>query len=574
MTKVISAIPGFVFIAKVTFPADLMTGKSSGLNRTVRRAHLPIPCRMLLSLISPMAQNITVIPARRTIGTQKKAEKVQKTRVAAYCRVSTEFEEQESSYEVQVEHYATYIQSNPEWELVEVYADDGISATNTAKREAFNRMIQDARDGKIDMILTKSISRFSRNTVDCLKYTRELKGLNIAVFFEKENINTLDAKGEVLMTIMAALAQQESESLSANVRLGIQFRNQQGKVQVNHNRFLGYTKDEDGKLVIVPEEAAIVRRIYAEYMDGRSFLQIKRGLESDGILNGAGNARWHESNIKQILTNEKYIGDALLQKTYTVNTLEKKRVANNGIAPKYYVEGSHEAIIDKDVFLRVQAEIARRANILTEGKKRVYSARYALSSLVVCGHCGDIYRRIKWNNRGCKSTVWRCVSRVEKKRSGIDCPARTIHEEDLQAAVVTAVNDAWARKDTVLPALKANVQAVVDGDTDERLAAVDKALRDRQAELLEAGKDQAKIDDIGEAIVSLREERQDILTEAAMHTELVERLEDLAAFTDEQMEAITEYSEAMVRLLIAKITVYDEKLTVEFKSGLEIDVEA
>lgn len=521
-----------------------------------------------------MAQNITVIPARRTVGTQKKTEKVQKTRVAAYCRVSTEFEEQESSYEVQVEHYTSYIKSNPEWELVEVYADDGISATNTAKREAFNRMIQDARDGKIDLILTKSISRFSRNTVDCLKYTRELKGLNIAVFFEKENINTLDAKGEVLMTIMAALAQQESESLSANVRLGIQFRNQQGQVQVNHNRFLGYTKGDDGKLVIVPEEADIVRRIYAEYMDGASFLQIKRGLEADGILNGAHNEKWHESNIKQILTNEKYIGDALLQKTYTVNTLEKKRVANNGLAPKYYVEGSHEPIIDKDVFLRVQAEIARRANILTDGKKRVYSARYALSSLVICGYCGDIYRRIKWNNRGKKSTVWRCVSRVLKKSSGIDCPARTIREEDLQMAVVTAVNDAWARKDIVLPALKANVQAVVNGDTDERLAAVDKALAEKQAELLEAGKDQSGIDEIGDAIISLREERQDILTEAAMNTELIEKLEDLTTFLDEQTEALTEYSEAMVRRLIARITVYEEKMTVEFKSGLEIDVDA
>lgn len=251
--------------------------------------------------------------------------------------------------------------------------------------------------------------------------------------FEKESAldHTLDAKGEVLMTIMAALAQQESESLSVNVRLGIQFRNQQGKVQINHNWFLGYTKDEDGKLIIVPEEVAIVRRIYAEYMDGASFLQIKRSLEADGVLNVAGREKWHESNIKQILTNEKYIGDALLQKTYTVNTLEKKRINNNGIAPKYYVEGSHEAIIDKDVFLRVQAEIARRANIMTDGKKRIYSVRYALSSIVFCGHCGDIFRRIKWNNRGCKSTVWRCVSRVLKKSSGIDCPARTIHEEVL-----------------------------------------------------------------------------------------------------------------------------------------------
>lgn len=521
-----------------------------------------------------MAQNITVIPARRTVGTQKPAETKQKTRVAAYCRVSTEFEEQESSYEVQVEHYTSYIQSNPEWELVEVYADDGISATNTAKRDSFNRMIQDARDGRIDLILTKSISRFSRNTVDCLKYTRELKGLNIAVFFEKENINTLDAKGEVLMTIMAALAQQESESLSANVRLGIQFRNQQGKVQVNHNRFLGYTKGEEGKLIIVPEEAAIVRRIYAEYMDGASFLQIRRSLEADGILNGAHNARWHESNIKQILTNEKYIGDALLQKTYTVNTLDKKRVANNGHAPKYYVEGSHEPIIDRDVFLRVQAEITRRANILTDGKKRVYSSRYALSSMVICGHCGDIFRRIKWNNRGCKSTVWRCVSRVLKKSSGIDCPARTIHEEDLQEAVVTAINDAWSRKDIVLPALKANIESVLGGGLDERLTEVDAVLKEKQAELLEAGKDQNRIDAIGDAIIALREERQEIMTAAAKNSELVERLEDLTAFLNEQTEAVAEYSETLVRRLIERITVWDEKLTVEFKSGLEIDVEA
>lgn len=361
--------------------------------------------------------------------------------------------------------------------------------------------------------------------------------------------------------------------MSANVRIGIQFRNQAGKVQVNHNRFLGYTKDESGTLVIVPEEAEIVRRIYAEYMDGQSFLQIKRGLEADGILNGAGNAKWHESNIKQILTNEKYIGDALLQKTYTVNTLEKKRVANNGLAPKYYVEGSHEAIISKDVYLRVQAEIARRANILTDGKKRIYSSRYALSSLVFCGHCGDIYRRIKWNNRGCKSTVWRCVSRVLKKSSGIDCPARTIKEEDLQAAVVTAVNDAWSRRDILLPVLKENIRTTVNGDTEEKLAAVDAAIREKQDELLNAGKDQAKIDEIGDAIISLRQERQDILTAAAKNTELQERIDGLAAFMDEQTAVVTEYSETLVRRLIEKITVYDEKLTVEFKSGLEIDVD-
>lgn len=522
----------------------------------------------------PLAHNITVIPAIRKVGTQKPEAKVQKIRVAAYCRVSTEYEEQESSYDVQVEHYTTYIKSKPEWEFVEVYADDGISGTNTKKRDEFNRMIDDCKAGKIDMILTKSISRFSRNTVDCLKYTRELKALNIAVFFEKENINTLDAKGEVLMTIMAALAQQESESLSANVRLGIQFRNQQGKVQVNHNRFLGYTKDENGKLVIVPEQAEIVKRIYAEYMDGASFLQIKRGLEADGILNGAGNKKWEVSNIRQILTNEKYIGDALLQKTYTVSVLEKKRVKNDGQVPKYYVEGSHEAIIDRDVFLWVQAEIDRRANIIKGGKKRVYSSKYALSSVIICGHCGDIFRRIKWNNHGCKSTVWRCVSRVNKKKSGIDCPARTVHEEVIQAAVVTAINDAWSRKDEILPQLKENIRVVLQEDTDAKIAEIDTAVKEKQEELLKVGKDENKIAEIGEAIMKLREERQQVMTDAAMHKDVTDRIEDLSNFLDEQTGAITEYSDALVRRLIEKITVYDEALVVKFKSGLEITVDA
>lgn len=520
-----------------------------------------------------LAKNITIIPAKKFVGTQKDAQKQQKTRVAAYARVSTEFEEQESSYDVQIKHYTEYISSNPEWELVEVYADDGISATNTTKREAFNRMIQDARDGKIDMILTKSISRFSRNTVDCLKYTRELKTLNIAVFFEKENINTLDAKGEVLMTIMAALAQQESESLSANVRLGLQFRNQQGKVQINHNRFLGYTKDEEGNLVIVPEEAEIVRRIYAEYMDGKSLLQIKRSLEKDGILNGACNKRWHESNIKQILTNEKYIGDALLQKTFTLNTLEKKRVTNNGIAPKYYVEGSHEAIIDKDVFLRVQAEISRRANILSGGKKRIYSSKYALSSLVFCAHCGDIFRRIKWNNRGCKSIVWRCVSRVMKKESGIDCPAKTIKEEDLKSAVLTAVNDTFSKKDEIIPVLMDIIKDAVDEDNQTALKNIDTKIKEMQIKLLEAGNDQKVIDEIGEQIILLREEKSELMLKESQNIELNERINDMFSFLEEQTQAITEYSDTLVRRLIEKITIYDNKAVIEFKSGIQSEVE-
>ena len=373
-----------------------------------------------------VSRNVTVIPAIKRVGNNKNSESKPKIRVAAYCRVSTDSEEQASSYDIQIEHYTNYIKKNKEWELADIFADDGITGTNTK------------------MIITKSISRFARNTLDCLKYIRQLKDKNIAVFFEKENINTMDSKGEVLLTIMASLAQQESQSLSQNVKLGIQYRYQQGEVQVNHKRFLGYTKDENKQLVIDPEGAEVVKRIYREYLEGASLLQIARGLEADGILTAAGKAKWRPETLKKILQNEKYIGDALLQKTYTVDFLSKKRVKNNGIVPQYYVENSHEPIIPRDLFMQVQEEMVRRAN-LRGGKgckKRVYSSKYALSSIVYCGHCGDIYRRVHWNNRGYKSIVWRCVSRLEEK--GSECTAPTINEETLQKAVVKAINELLA----------------------------------------------------------------------------------------------------------------------------------
>ena len=222
---------------------------------------------------------ITMIPAKNKIGSRARDQEAPKLRVAAYCRVSTDSEEQATSYEAQIEHYTEYIRNHPGWELAGIYADDGISGTNTKKREEFNRMIEDCMAGRVDLVVTKSISRFARNTLDCLKYIRQLKEQNIAVYFEKENINTLDAKGEVLLTIMASLAQQESQSLSQNVRIGLQFRFQQGKVQVCTNRFLGYDKDEDGNLIINEKEAEVVKRIYKEYLEGRGYYEIGKGLE-------------------------------------------------------------------------------------------------------------------------------------------------------------------------------------------------------------------------------------------------------------------------------------------------------
>lgn len=519
-----------------------------------------------------MNKSITVIPARRRVGNTVNKEVKPKLRVAAYCRVSTDSDEQATSYDAQVEHYSNFIQKNEEWEFAGIFADDGISGTNTKKREEFNRMIFECMEGHIDMIITKSISRFARNTLDCLRYIRQLKEKNIPVFFEKENINTMDSKGEVLLTIMASLAQQESESLSKNVKMGMQFRFQKGEVQVNHNRFMGYTKDENGHLIIEPKEAEIVKRIYREYLEGASLKQIGDGLMDDGILTAAGKAKWRPESVKKILKNEKYIGDALLQKTYTVDVLTKKRVKNNGIVPQYYVENSHEPIIPRDLYMQVQEEMLRRANLHSGAnrKKRVYSSKYALSSIVYCSKCGDIYRRIAWNNRGKHSTVWRCVNRVEH---GPDCcDAPTVQEEELQNAVVKAINTALGGKDEMLTALEKNIAMVLALEDETSMESLDAKLEELQQELLKRANARQDYEDLADEIDLLREQKQNAMAENAEREGLKQRIAEMQQFLAEQRGTIQVYDEQVVRKLIEKITVHDEKVTVAFKSGMEIDV--
>ena len=520
-----------------------------------------------------VSKNVTVIPAIKRVGNNKNGESKPKIRVAAYCRVSTDSDEQATSYDIQIEHYTNFIQKNPEWELAGIFADDGITGTNTKKREEFNRMIDECMDGNVDMIITKSISRFARNTLDCLKYIRQLKDKNIAVFFEKENINTMDSKGEVMLTIMASLAQQESQSLSQNVKMGIQYRYQQGEIQVNHNRFLGYTKNENKQLVIDPEGAEIVKRIFREYLEGASLLQIARGLEADGILTAASKAKWRPETLKKILQNEKYIGDALLQKTYTVDFLSKKRVKNNGIVPQYYVENSHEPIIPRDLYMQVQEEMVRRASIQSGkgGKKRVYSSKYALSSTVYCGQCGDIYRRVHWNNRGYKSIVWRCVSRLEEK--GSDCTSPTINEEMLQTAVVKAINELLGNKEPFLQALQDNIATALNEESDNDTDDVDGKLNDLQLELLKQAKSKNDYNEVADEIYRLRELRQNALVENAEREGRRQRIAEMTEFLREQSNQLKVYDEQMVRRLIEKVTINDDKLTIEFKSGIEIDEE-
>jgi len=518
-----------------------------------------------------VSKNITVIPARKHIRADESEEKP-KLRVAAYCRVSTDSDEQATSYETQIEHYTAYINGHPDWVLAGIFADDGISGTNTKKRDEFNRMIDECMAGNIDMVITKSISRFARNTLDCLKYIRQLKEKNIPVYFEKENINTMDSKGEVLLTIMASLAQQESQSLSQNVKLGLQYRYQQGEIQVNCARFLGYTKDENKHLVVVPEEAEVVKRIYREYLEGASMLKIARGLEADGILNGAGKERWHTSNINQILRNEKYIGDALLQKTYTVDFLTKKRVKNNGLVPQYYVENSHEAIIPREIFMQVQEELVRRRLIhkSPNGKNRVFSSSHCLANIVYCGVCGEFYRRIHWYNRGKKSIVWRCISRLEN--TGLFCDARTVPESQIEQVLVKAINQTLCDRDTFLTTLQNNIETVLSHGNDQVLADIDKRLKELQAELLKLATSNADYEKVGNEIYHLREEKQKLQLESAGRDEQKKRISDMGTFLREQPTALTEYDESLIRRLIEKVTVYEDKFTLEFKSGVTVDV--
>ena len=353
-----------------------------------------------------MAKAVTIIPATKNIFTALPTVLLSKRRVGAYARVSTDSDEQFTSYEAQVDYYTRYIQSREDWEFVKVYTDEGITGTNTKRRDGFNQMVQDALDGKIDLIVTKSVSRFARNTVDSLVTVRKLKEHGVEVYFEKENIFTFDGKGELLITIMSSLAQEESRSISENVTWGHRKRFADGKVTIAYKHFLGYEKGEDGKPKVNEEEAKVVRLIYKLFLEGKTSTGICKHLEHLGIRSPGGRSKWSESTVTSILQNEKYKGDALLQKTFTVDFLTKKTKVNEGEVPQYYVENNHEAIITPIEFDMVQAEIARRKQL-----GRNYSGSGIFASKLICGDCGGFYGQKVWHsNDPYRKTIWRCNS--------------------------------------------------------------------------------------------------------------------------------------------------------------------
>lgn len=390
----------------------------------------------------------------------KTATKVKKLRVAAYCRVSTEAEEQLNSFENQVSYYTEYINGKPEYEMAGIFADEGISGTSTRKRTEFNRMISECEKGKIDLIIVKSISRFARNTQDCLSYARKLKNMGIGVYFEKEGINTLDGAGELLFTILSSLAQEESRSISENCKWGIRKGFSDGKLHLNTNRFLGYDKDEEGNLVINEKQAEIVRRIYTEFMDGINPDVIAKRLNEEGIAGCMGEPRWTCGTVWGILENEKYSGDCDLQKTFTSDYLTKKMVKNEGQLPMYHINDNHEAIIEKKFWNATQLEIKRRRDYMKAHGLRTmgrYTDEQPFSNRVLCGKCGNIFwRRTLTRNNG-KFKVWMCGQRYREK-GVVGCKSETVYEKVLHEAFVKAWNMVVSNRDNYLATWKETVK--------------------------------------------------------------------------------------------------------------------
>lgn len=390
-----------------------------------------------------MTKSVTTIPATLSRFTAAPINSTKKRRVAAYARVSTDNEEQLTSYEAQIDYYTNYINGRDDWEFVGVYPDEGITGTNTKKREQFRQMVADALDGKIDLIITKSVSRFARNTVDSLTTIRKLKEHNVEVYFEKENIWTFDSKGELLLTIMSSLAQEESRSISENCTWGQRKRFADGKVTVPFKRFLGYDMGPDHNLVVNPEQAKLVKRIYGMFLQGQSPFQIARTLTEDGIPSPGGKGHWNPSNIKSILTNEKYKGDALLQKSFTVDFLTKKKKANEGEIPQYYVKDNHEAIIDPETFEMAQTLMATRK----KGRNRKSSVSI-FSSKVKCGDCGSWYGPKVWHsNDAYRKVIWQCNHKFDGDKH---CSTPHLTDDIIQQAFLSAANKLLATKDTVI----------------------------------------------------------------------------------------------------------------------------
>ena len=519
-------------------------------------------------------------------------------KVAAYCRVSTEQDEQANSYDAQIEHYTAEIAKHSDWLNAGIYADKGITGTMAKKRPEFLKMIRKCRQKKIDLILVKSISRFSRNTVDCLEYIRELKALGIGVIFEKEKINTLTETSEAMITIMGYFAQAESESISKNVTWGVRHAFSEGKVTFTHDIY-GYKKEynpdtkRQDKISIVEDEATVIREIFERYYAGDSLTGICTYLNNNQIVPpGKKKDRWYPSTLQTILRNEKYKGDVLTQKTFCSDLLSHKREKNNGQLAQHYLENHHEAIIDRELFDKVQAEYARRNAkkvIKTDGtqetqKKGRYNSKYALTDILVCGHCGAPYRRCVWTHHGSRKVVWRCTTRMDYGKEKCN-DSFTIEEEGLHQAILKAISNLSSRKEELKDELKAALSiTLLDTGADMSITSLEQQIKEQENDLMRVvritaergnkGEFETEFKRISDNIKDLKRLLEVEKTKIRPKLDIESRLEDLFTTIDRANVDVKEFNNQIIRQLIAQIRIDNEsKMTVILTNGYRFEAE-
>lgn len=535
----------------------------------------------------PQAEKIVRYIAPKASVSEEVKNKYRQKRVAAYCRVSTQQEEQINSYEVQTRYYTEKINAEPKWKLVKIFADKGISGTSTKHRDEFNKMIRMCKRGRIDMIITKSISRFARNTVDCLKYIRLLKDINVDVFFEEQGIHSIEKGSEFYITVYGSIAQSESENISANVRWGKEQSAREGNVSSHYKNFLGYRKGDDGNPEIVPEEAEIIRYIYERFLAGDSYQTIINNLQDRNILTPGGKERWTYGTLHSILTNERYMGDAIINKTYTVDCISKKKKRNNGERAKYYVENNHPAIIDRATFGKVQEEIARRSGLRkvkqvgTKTELGKYSSKYALTELLVCGECGTPYRRCTWTACGNKRIVWRCISRLDygKKRCH-DSP--TMGEEELHRAIMSAVQTVAMKNTKLLQTLKNYIAMIVKcDDSEDRKLEIKVRLAEINEEFQKA-MSLVSVDDDNNLVIEQRLTEL-IMEKEKLNKELVKysdedsvnaqsKVNEIVRLTDILENQPLQFNNELIRQMLQCVVVESkDRIKVIFNDGTEIE---
>ena len=535
--------------------------------------------------VNDLQRTVTVIPAKP----QRSLQAVRRQlRVAAYCRVSTEEEEQQSSYEAQCTYYTDKIMTNPEWTMAGIFADEGITGTSTKKRDDFNRMIRKCRQKKIDLILTKSISRFARNTLDSLKYIRALKELGIGIIFEKENINTLEMDTELIITFMSAFAQSESESISANVRWGKRQAMKEGKTSVNFKKLYGYFQDSEGNPRVDSDKAEVIRGIYNRYLQGASLRMIRQELEAAGIPNPAGSEKWGIDQIRNILSNEKYCGDVLMQKTFIQDCISKKVVKNTGQLPMYLIQNNHTAIVSREVYQAVQAEKARRSATASPSTKTsstgrtCYASKFALSERLVCGECGILYRRCTWKRNGKTRIVWRCVSRLDYGTKYCH-QSPTMDEEPLQRAIMAAISSVMAPKEKINGLItdaaleetgKLPNSAMTLGDINRRLEKLEAEFDTLFNQSGSIDKNTIRFSQIANEMASLKEQREKISAQLRNNEAAQKHVHTIAAVLDQEDHRITQWDEEMIRQLVHTVKVISaSQLRVYLNDGTEIEQE-